>query len=176
MTKRPARFNDEEIDTALVTLALCAGNTRRASAELRAVNIEVGQSTLHKWRTGLHCERYERLYRQQLPRISERVAQRCEELAESQAELAARLVHEIGRNMAEIPARDLPGALRNVETAKAINVDKSALLRGRPTQIVERRDASELLRKLQATGVVSVGDVDATAEEVEQPAALPPSA
>jgi hypothetical protein len=73
---------------------------------------------------------------------------------------------------------NLPGALRNVETAKAINVDKSALLRGRPTQIVERRDAAELLRKLQATGVVALDlpAVDSTAEEVEDGPSLSPAA
>ena len=57
MAKRLARYNDEEIDTALVTLALCAGNSRRASAELEGVGIEVSQSTLHKWRHERHVVR-----------------------------------------------------------------------------------------------------------------------
>jgi hypothetical protein len=168
MAKSPARFNDEEIDTALLTLALCSGTSRRASAELGAVGIDVDQSTLHRWRTALHTRRYERLYKEQLPRIGERVALRCEELAESQADLAARLVRAIDEKLPDIPARDLPGALRNVETAKAINVDKSALLRGKPTQIVERRDAGELIRRLNALGVI-----DSTAEEEDSPS-LPP--
>jgi len=67
----------------------------------------------------------------------------------------------------EIEAKDLPKSLKFLTDAASTNVSTANLLRGRPTQIVETRNAEELVRKLSAAGIV-----DATAVEVEEPKAL----
>lgn len=93
---------------------------------------------------------------------------------EKAGDTTARLMERVENESADIPARDLPGAIRNVATAAAISTDKALLLRGRPTQIVERGDAMTLLRKLSASGLASdtSHDAKATAED-DPPVALP---
>jgi hypothetical protein len=43
--------------------------------------------------------------------------------------------------------------------------DKRLAVQGRPTQITEHRDVAEIVRRLQAIGVIEV--IDSTAEDVE---------
>jgi hypothetical protein len=179
--RAPARrFNDEEVELSLLALALCSGNTRRASAELRQHGLDVAHSTLHAWSHEQYPERYERIYKEQLPLVGQRAAQRFEELAERAAETQEQLINQTDGKLTEIPARDLPGAVRNMATAMGINHDKAALLRGKPTAIVQRgSDAAGLLRKWEAQGLAKVDkgfDAEATAEDLDPPASLPPAA
>jgi hypothetical protein len=172
--KSPARcLNEEELTTALTVLAYCRGNSRKAAALLRTQGITVSQQTLAKWRAGLHADRYRELYHRLLPDIERIAAQRTEEIAESQAELEELLTERARKEYRDIPARDLPGAIRNTAVAKAVNIDKSLLMRGRPTQITSNLQAEPLLRKLQAIGLMTV---DSTAEELDESEELPPAA
>jgi hypothetical protein len=164
------RFSEEEIDLGLATVALFSGNTRRASAALKEHGLKVSQATLYKWKAHRYVERYDEIYKRGLPLRDARTAQRFEEITEAAADATQRLIDRTDQALHEneIPARDLPGAARNMATAAAISVDKALLMRGRPTQIVERQDAAPLLRKLEALGVATLErsfDAETTAEE-----------
>jgi hypothetical protein len=90
-------------------------------------------------------------------------------------ELEAEIVEKLWDSLNDLKPAELANALRNVGVSKAINLDKAQLMRGKPTEIVERRDADQLIRTLQAAGVIHV---DSDAEEIEeaQDDALPPAA
>ena len=68
--------------------------------------------------------------------------------------------------LADVPPRDRPGAARNLMVTAATAKDKALLVRGQPTQIVQRNDAAPLLRKLAAAGLLATDHVDGTAEEL----------
>jgi hypothetical protein len=104
-----------------------------------------------------------------LPRIGERTARRFEALAEAEAEVEELMAERLRKEHGQIPPRDLAGAMRNTGVAKAVNVDKSQLLRGNPTQITENRDVDGILRKLAGAGLVNVESVDSTAIELDEP-------
>jgi hypothetical protein len=68
-------------------------------------------------------------------------------LAQAEVALAEKLVEALERD--ELPAKELSGALRNITTSKALQVDKlSSPLRGRPTVIHGAQDPSEMLAGL----------------------------
>lgn len=152
---------------AFLALALAGGNAARAAAGL-----DVGERSLQRWRRS-HAEEYERVRRELAPQL-EAVAvseayERVLELGRLEALVAAKL--EAAVEAGEIPARDLPGALRNITTSKAINVDKILALSGRPTQVVEHRSATDIVRRLAALGAVT----DASVVELPAPESAPPT-
>jgi hypothetical protein len=155
---RKSRYSQEEIDVALSVLAFHCGNARKASEALEAQGRRVPESTLKLWRSDLYADRYRQIEEEELPRRYGRTAERFESIVESATGLEEALLEKQARELDDLPTRDVPGALRNVATAKAINVDKSLLLRGRPTEITATADVTELLKGLSQRygGVVSV--------------------
>jgi hypothetical protein len=90
-------------------------------------------------------------------------------LAAKQMAVSEQMTQRLAEQVGEIPARDLPGGIRNIDTGAAIHTDKAALLREEPTQIV-RRDSTEIKRELKARGII----LDGTVVE-DDPLALPPA-
>ncbi len=80
------------------------------------------------------------------------------------------MTERLAREVEGIPVRDLPGGVRNVIVAAAVNRDKSQLLADQPTQIVGRRSFEEIKRELKARGVI----LDGIAIEEEVRESLPP--
>jgi hypothetical protein len=79
------------------------------------------------------------------------------------------MIVKLAKDYKQLAPRDQAGAIRNVSTTKAINVDKAALLRGQPTEIVEhRQDVGELWAEFEAMspGVVNGEAVEITDAEV----------
>lgn len=167
------KYTPEEIERGLAELAICGGNTRRASRQLRPAGLKVPASTLQSWMERYHTQRYERLRTELVPRIHAKIAQECEDLAQREAEMANQVLERMEKRLPEIPTRELPGALRNLDVGKGVNVDKALGMRGRPTVIVERRDISEHLLVLKELGVLKSTDlpgfdVEGTAVEEEE--------
>ncbi len=137
----------------MVALALYSGNRRRASKALADQGFPVPASTLQDWQQRAP-DTYAKVKRNLMPQIRELAAEQHSELAQLEGE-AGRLL--LGRLMAqyhEIPARDLPGAVRNLDVGAAVNRDKAAMLRGENTDTpTPTRSLSEILRALQAKGI-----------------------
>ena len=163
--QKPSRYTDQEIDQSLFALALASGNSRRASAMLKERGQKVPHTTLDTWKHRTHPERYERIQADTLPKVRARLADEMEALAQDQIDLEAEITKRLRERLGEIPDRDLSGSLRNVAVAKGINMDKTAPIRGEPTQIigspVER--AEDALAALRRHGLL----VEAEAVEVE---------
>jgi hypothetical protein len=71
----------------------------------------------------------------------------------------------------KLAPRDQAGAIRNVATGYGIEIDKAALLRGQPTEIVEHRhDVGELWSEFAAMfpGIVNGEAVEITDAEIER--------
>ena len=152
-----------------MALAVCSGNVHRAASRLADMGMSVGSSTLHRWKSK-HREKYESIRREVLPRIREEAAEDHTALSaanrEAEAAVLARLIQEVP----DLPARDLSTTGRNLAVAAGIHFDKAQVAAGMPSAIVEKRDATEILRQLKARGVGFMPHVeaalDATAEEI----------
>ena len=165
MRQKSSRYTHQEIDQGLFALVLASGNSRRASAMLADRGLKIPHTTLDTWKHRTHPDRYERIKEDSLPGIRARLADEMEALAQDQIELEAEMTARLRERLPEIPDRDLPGALRNIAVAKGINVDKTAPIRGEPTQIVgtavERYEGA--LEALRSKGLL----VESEAEEIK---------
>jgi hypothetical protein len=160
-----SRFTDEEIERGLVALALYSGNSRRASKALGAQGFKVGQSSLHRFRNRFP-EKYEQLRRDVLPQLREYAAERHMELADFEVGVAWKIAQQLDEQHGKIPARDLPGALRNVGVSAAVHTDKAQTLRGEPSQVVGHRSLDEVRRALEAKGVKFIPEAQVRDAEV----------
>ena len=112
----------------------------------------------------IHPQRYEEVRARELPRLREFLAEKHTAAAERYLRLEQRVAERIDETLGEIPARDLPGASRNLAVSGAVHTDKAQLLRDQPTAVVQHRSVEELERLLKTHGVEII---DAYSEEVE---------
>jgi hypothetical protein len=90
------------------------------------------------------------------------MAEEMEDLFASEVEIERALVERVREELPNLKAGELPGALRNIGVSKALNVDKSAPLRGRPNQVVQH-DYEGALEGLRRLGLLIEDD---SAEEI----------
>lgn len=157
-----AGYTAEDIDSALTVVALYGGRTSLAAEALAEHGQPIPQQTLSRWKN--HPDgRYDRVCTEVAPRIGERAAQLAEAVVLQASELEAELLKQIRDNRRDIKPSELAGALRNVTTTKALNMDKVVNpLRNRPSTITEHRDAHNILDELSNI----LGTVNTTAEEI----------
>lgn len=168
--RQSSNYTAAEIKEGLTVVALCSGNVRRAERELTARGKRIPYTTLKDWKLRYHAQDYERIVEAELPKIYGEIATRCEDLALAQADVEESLLNRLVAVAPTMDARDLSSALRNVGVAKAVNIDKASLVRGRPTEIREDRSIGDLTRALHRfRGVVRVqpGEEPVDAEVVE---------
>jgi len=164
METRPTRrgsYSEEEIERGLQAVAYFSGDTRRAAKELKSLGHPVPRTTLRNWIAGKYVERYERARVAIRDRVWEEIAEDWQRVARKSARAAEQLVEsaETEAKAGELRrANEAAAAARNLATVGGIGNDKAAAVHGRPTEIHERRDASELVRALanRFGGVVSV--------------------
>ena len=166
------QYDEETVERCLTALALHQGMPKRAVEELEGWGLErvPSASALKAWRYGEHRERYHRIAKRVQGEVADVIAAELETLIAREHELAHDLIDRLADNLHLIPAKDLPGALRNVETSKAINVDKWAAIRGRPMVHVQHHSADQILERLARIDPTLV--VDSDAEEITEPAQL----
>lgn len=167
-TLRAVDLSPTEIDKGLTVLAFYGGNSERASQETG-----INASTLRRWRTDQHRERYLEICEREGPRLEALAAAQARELLIR----AAHVEHDIIDRLHEKPIdadtgeptglsskelSELAGALQRVTTSKGINTTKLLELTGRPTAIVEHRDPKQAAQALARR----LGVVISTAEDL----------
>jgi hypothetical protein len=124
-----SRFTELEIEQGLMALALCSGNARKAERRLADLGMKVDHSTLHRWRDK-HSEKYRSLQADLLPRLRTEAAERHSAVADREMEIGLSLLDQLDTEKAELPARDLSTAIRNLDVGQGIHRTKAAELRG----------------------------------------------
>lgn len=148
------------VETALLTIAMCGGNTQAAFDTLAAKNIHVGRSTLKAWQHVQFPNRYRDLAERYRASIEGEIVNNVRALALRASQVAQRALDLEEKRIAAGEINDASTSLRNIATSIGISVDKILLLEGRPNQITEQRSADDVLRGLRDRGYV-----DSTAEE-----------
>jgi hypothetical protein len=160
---RSHTWTPEQVEIALTTLAT-AGTSTRASKQLEQIDIHITPEQLRSMRNRQYPNRYAVIQAQLGPELRKR--REAGTLAAATAleavELAA--IEQMAESIQRLDPRDIPAAVKNITTAKAINIDKHLVQSGLPNQITEHRDAGSLLAQLRDV-------IDTTAVE-ETPAAL----
>jgi transposase-like protein len=162
--KRRRSYSDEEKRSALTALILAGGNSEKVGPQ-----IGITPDLLRKWRTadpGL----YEELRTELAPQVAERIASDAEEFARDLMNVERALAAKVLEGLDDLKPSEAAGALRNISTSKALQVDKlSSPLRGRPTVIHGHDDAGQALIELgRRLGFA----VDSTAVEIPNTPAL----
>lgn len=167
-------YDAEEINTALTALAFYQGNARRTSKELKSkFGLDINHSTLGRWKNSTYLDKY----RQMVDSLDEKLAAQSSEIAYNLAQIEGKIARNLNDKVDELAARDLPGALRNVSTSRAISIDKSMALRQKPQVVHQHRGgAEELAMKLarlnpelaKAMGLIEEDVVDATIVESKE--------
>ena len=164
---KPAKqrsYEMEDVERGLQTLA------RVISANVASELTGIPAETLRYWRRNTHAARFHEIESAIKTDVSERMASEAERAAVEQGEVAFQLLDHLRGRIGQMNGTEAAKTLRDLETAKAINIDKALLLRGRPTQITEHRSANEVLDSLKRR--FPQGIVDADAEEIEDAEAI----
>jgi len=166
MPGKPDR-TEEDVVRGLTALALHNGNARAAQ---RATGIP--QSTLRNWKTTKEDQLAE-LRADLMPRIYEQIAQEHFDIASQNAELEAKTLKRIEKELPNIPARDLPNTARNLATGSGIHTDKALNLRsGVDARPPTQRSLEEITRSLHNAGVTNISIE--MREEPEEPTQAAP--
>jgi hypothetical protein len=161
------QHTEPEVERGLVALALCDGNSKRATELLATQGLKIHPSTLRDWRDN-RSEDYSRVQALVLPRVKAQTAELHADFAKRAIEVNAKVLDKLEREYDEISPRELPGAVRNLSTTAGIHEDKAANLRGDPTTVIEHRSYKEVVAwKLKQMGVIE-GDAEEMPED--QPA------
>jgi hypothetical protein len=159
VTEKPKKrsFNEAERQRALTALVAASGNGRLAERTLAKEGFEINHRTLYEW-----AKRYEDDYRriraEYLPKIREAQADAHRALERKQLEVSLAATQRIAERIPVMEDKDLINAQGKADIGSGIHGDKAQLYDNQPTQIV-RRSASEVLRELQAEGVVVDAEV-----------------
>lgn len=181
-SKKPTRlrasaaYSDQQVEEALTALAIGSGSPTRAR-ELLAEQWDVPPphvGTLKKWIEKYH-EKYAVIRADVLPRMKGKLIDSHADLAQRLADMESEATTLLEGKLDDMNGRDLAILLKHIATASAIHTDKMRLLRGEATSIV-RRELPEIMRALEAKGLV----IEGTAEEIpaapELPTSVPPAA
>lgn len=158
------KYTAEEVDRALLVMALCGGNSLEAARQLAAQGCPVPSSTLRDWKTDLHADRYQSIQEREAKILEEHLIAQQREVAIA-ASSASLLAVEAAR--AELTAgttKDPARAAQALQTTAGIASDKMLTLQGRPTNITQPVGTTELLRRI-AQRIGGTVIVDATVVE-----------
>lgn len=151
------RYGAPEVTRALTAVAYANGNTAKAARDLAEESfIEKGfvidDSLLWRWKSEVHIEEYERIRQTILPQIRRQAGDEHLDLASRQMAVNRQILERLGKEVDDLPAKELPGASRNMSVGAAVETQKAQLLHEQPT---ERRavDLPSMLKELQSLGV-----------------------
>ena len=153
----------EDVDRALLALALNGGAIERTVRELKAADVKVSSDQLADWR-----DKFPKRYQWH---ATENAAKLEKDIISSQREViaaatratmdAVAMEHE---RIKRGETKDAASSARNLATVVGISTTKLLELSGRPTSITEVRKPEEIIKALKSRGVKV--DVEATDDDV----------
>ena len=162
------RWNSQERDQALLALIACGGHAERAAEQLKAQGLPIPRRTLSDWRHR-YADRLRELHDRHAPAIEAELVRRAREVALQAFAAAAQAVEHAEADLEAGRVKDTAGAARNLATTGAIAADKLMALTGRPTQVIEHREPSQIIASLRRKGIVIDLGTDAVREQPTAP-------
>jgi hypothetical protein len=158
-------YDLKTVEAGLLALASWRGSPTNASRTLAEQGIKIPKETLQTWKK-VHAARYHEIEAEILPHIRQALAAHQELIARRASEVALDMIELTATQMKEIPARDLPSAVRNMEVTAATATDKHSILHGLPSEIRQTDSAEDILKRLEQKHPGMF--VNSTAEEITE--------
>lgn len=151
--------------TGLLALIFWTGNASAAARALKAEGkLDVAASTLTSWSRERYAERYSDLREKYQEQIEQEIIKEQRELIGLSLQ-TVRAALEKSQKRLDDGRDDDPGrTAANVARVHQSLTDKMLSLSGRPTSIREDRNVDEILRSLQARGVIHLPESDVQVE------------
>jgi hypothetical protein len=144
---------DEEVNLALRLLVM-SGKPKKAVEQLEEAGYSnIGSEQLRKWRDNQFPRRYAQLRQDLSSDVGENLAGQMLERALESDEVEKKFIREAAAKVGSVPPAHLAKSILALAQSKAQNVEKSELLRGRPTDRVEV-DINASIQVLERLGVV----------------------
>lgn len=165
--KRPdkgKRYESGEVDQILLQLAANGGKLKPTSEQTG-----VSMTTLSKWKNKTHVARYNELLRSHGNDLKIRTLaiarERLGEIDATQRKFLVKLDDMVEEG--ELSAADAAKALDALTRAKKAEHEAIASMENRPTVVTVEHNASGVLKRLSAAGLLRLPEVvEATAEEI----------
>jgi transposase-like protein len=145
----PATWTPEDRERGLTALVL-AGSSTIAEKECG-----IPATNLRDWKSKYRDE-YDRLAKDLEPKVVDKIAAEAESMALRIAEREAEIIRRLtDQKIDDLNGKDMASALKNLSTAKALQIDKlSSPLRERPSHVQQGNDMEGLLiRMARAMGI-----------------------
>ena len=142
-------FTQSQIDDALTAMIAFAGNVTLAIRYLKQEGKRApSPTTLNIWAKTTHWQRYEELRETYSQKVEQTIANDMRDATRAAVEVQ-RLAIEKTKERLEAGKDDDPArSAANLSHVSRSATDKMLALLGRPSQITETRDATEILRSL----------------------------
>lgn len=140
-------YTAEQVDRALLVLAISGGNSERAHDELKAQGDEIPTSTLKAWRTIQYPQRYNHIREQQGRRLEDFLVQQQREIALKASEVTLEALEHTSADLKAGKVREPARTAQASATVAGISVTKVLELTGRPTVTVQHFNANQVLAK-----------------------------
>jgi hypothetical protein len=175
MSKRPAKYSENEIANGLAALALFSGSSTKAARALKQQGMEIPAATLRSWKQRLP-EKYQRAQAEVNERIWANVGDAWRAVIQDATKATAEAVAKARTAIAKGDAKQATAyanAAKSLSLAGAISTDKSGAIDGRATQrtVVEERSLTQVFQQILANPkfaqIVKVNPdlLESTAEE-----------
>jgi hypothetical protein len=152
-------YTEEDVSRALYALIAFGGNPAPAARALEsAFDLKIPTSTLRSWREGKHANRYAQLQAEHANDIEEALVRDTRDIARAASAMTREAIERTAELMADPRLRATEAAQIAASMAKVqqSNIDKLLALTGRPQAITEHRSAQDIIRALQAKGVIEI--------------------
>lgn len=159
--RRKHGYTDEEVRDALAALAMNLGNVRKTAQEM-----QIPAVTLGRWKNETYAQVYSDLEGRTAADVEHAIVTQARANAERAGrDIDAALEHtEKAMKRRNYDAVDSARVARDLSHVHSQSVDKMLTMTGRPSQITESRELINLVKSLEADGVLTV--IDSTAEEI----------
>jgi hypothetical protein len=149
------KFTEDDVNAALRALVLSGGDVSKTVELLADDNgLLVSHDQLRYWRDVAFTTRYYAIRKELGTEVGEQVAGRAMESAIAADEAEKLFISQAVERVADMSPDKLPSAARDMAQVKANNIEKSRLLRDRPTEIKEVRDTGAILDELRRLGIL----------------------
>jgi hypothetical protein len=126
-----------------------------AKSTWKLQGLSIPRTTLQAWVTVTFCERYAKIRDHVASEVQRLAASEFEDMVHHAADVTHGLLDRLGKEIADVPTRDLAGAARNTATIAGIGVSNVQVARERPVRVVAHtRSVDEIFNALQAMGVL----------------------
>jgi hypothetical protein len=142
--------------TALVAFGGAAGPASRALKD--TFDLRVPPDTLKRWKEHTHAERYATLQVEHAGQIEDAMVRELRDLVRASGQAERMAVEQTIESLERggIRPSEVASIAVGMSKVKQSSIDKMLALTGRPQTITEHRSAAEILRALEAKGVLAL--------------------